>query len=585
MRSMASNASEDYSAEILPARKLIGQILLEITSLTPEQLDEALRVQQERGGRIGEILQSMKLISENDLYEALSRQFGIPFYADLSDISVDLELIKEIPINFCKKQELVPVKQEHGTIMVALADPLNIASLDDLQLLFKKPVQPVLARPSAILHAINRAYDSLSDTAEKMVEGLSSEEIDLLTTEFEEPQDLLDVADEAPIIRLVNSILFQSVKQRASDIHIEPYERELVVRYRIDGVLYDLVRPPKKFQSSIISRIKIMAGLNIAEKRLPQDGRIGIKIAGKEVDIRVSVIPTAHGERIVLRLLDRSQVLLKLDEIGLSGDKLAMMRRLIRMSHGIILETGPTGSGKTTTLYAALSEINTTDKNIITVEDPIEYQLKGVGQIQVNPKIDLTFARGLRSILRQDPDIIMVGEIRDLETAEIAIQASLTGHLVLSTLHTNDAPTAITRLVDMGIEPFLVSSSLIAVIAQRLVRVLCPACKRPYEPRDEELAEIHLSRSALPEGVIYRAVGCPKCANTGFYGRTGIYELLVMDEHIQNLITRGADADAIRRAAIEKGMLTLREDGALKVAQGLTTVQEVARVTQEDYLA
>ncbi len=582
---MATSASDSYIAGHRSARKLIGQILLETTSLTPEQLDEALTIQRERGGRLGEILQHMKLISENDLYEALSRQFGLPFFADLSDIPCDLDLIKEIPINFCKKQELVPLRQENETIVVAIADPLNVTALDDLQLMFKKPVQSVLARPSAILHAINRAYDSLSATAEKMVEGLSTEEIDLLTTEFEEPQDLLDVADEAPIIRLVNSILFQAVKQRASDIHIEPFERELLVRYRIDGVLYDLVRPPKRFQSSIISRIKIMAGLNIAEKRLPQDGRIGIKIAGKDVDIRVSVVPTAHGERIVLRLLDRSQVLLKLDEIGLSGDKLATMRRLIRMSHGIILETGPTGSGKTTTLYAALSEINTTDKNIITVEDPIEYQLKGVGQIQVNPKIDLTFARGLRSILRQDPDVIMVGEIRDLETAEIAIQASLTGHLVLSTLHTNDAPTAITRLVDMGIEPFLVSSSLIAVIAQRLVRILCPACKKPYEPTDEELAEIHLSRSALPNGVLYRAVGCPRCASTGFYGRTGIYELLVMDERIQNLITRRADANAIRRAAIEKGMLTLREDGALKVLQGLTTVQEVARVTQEDYLA
>jgi general secretion pathway protein E len=442
-------------------------------------------------------------------------------------------------------------------------------------------VQPVLARPSTVLHAINRSYDLISETTEKMVEDLHEEELDLLATDLEEPKDLLDASDEAPIIRLVNSILYNSVKQRASDIHIEPFEKELVVRFRIDGVLYDMVRPPKRFQSSVASRIKIMAGLNIAEKRLPQDGRIRIKIGGKDVDIRVSVIPTAHGERIVMRLLDRTQVLLRLEEIGLAGRKLQQIRKLIRMSYGILLETGPTGSGKTTTLYAALSEINTPDKNIITVEDPIEYQLKGVGQIQVNPKIDLTFARGLRAILRQDPDVIMVGEIRDLETAEIAIQASLTGHLVLSTLHTNDAPTAVTRLVDMGIEPFLVSSSLTGVVAQRLVRVLCPRCKEPYVPTDEELEGLQVSRYQIPNGHFYRRKGCQKCSDTGYLGRTGIYELLIVDDEIQNLILKGADANSIRKAAIAKGMTTLRQDGAEKVLAGMTTVQEVARVSQD----
>ena len=561
--------------------RALGQILLETTSLDEEALRNALAIQQERGGRIGEILINQKLVSEEEVFQALSRQLNIPYWPEIAEEELDLELLRSVPINFCKRHTLLPLKSDGEIIQVAVSDPLDLAPMDDLQLLLKKPVQAVLARPTNVLHAINHSYDLISETAEKMVEDLHEEELDLLTTELEEPKDLLDASDEAPIIRLVNSILYNSVKQRASDIHIEPFEKELVVRFRIDGVLYDMVRPPKRFQSSTISRIKIMAGLNIAEKRLPQDGRIRIKIGGKDVDIRVSVIPTAHGERIVMRLLDRTQVLLQLEEIGLTGRKLVQMRKLIRMSYGIMLETGPTGSGKTTTLYAALSEINTPDKNIITVEDPIEYQLKGVGQIQVNPKIDLSFARGLRAILRQDPDVIMVGEIRDLETAEIAIQASLTGHLVLSTLHTNDAPTAITRLVDMGIEPFLVSSSLTGVVAQRLIRVLCPLCKEPYVPTDEELEEIQVDRYQLQNGHFYRRGGCQKCSDTGYLGRSGIYELLMVDDEIQNLILKGADANVIRKAAIAKGMTTLRQDGAEKVVAGLTTVQEVARVSQD----
>jgi len=561
--------------------RALGQILLETTSLDEEALQAALAIQQERGGRLGEILINQKLVTEEEVFQALSRQMNIPYWPEIAEEELDLELLRTVPINFCKRHILLPLKSEGETVQVAVSDPLDLAPMDDLQLLLKKPVQAVLARPTNVMHAINHSYDLISETAEKMVEDLHEEELDLLTTELEEPKDLLDASDEAPIIRLVNSILYNSVKQRASDIHIEPFEKELVVRFRIDGVLYDMVRPPKRFQSSTISRIKIMAGLNIAEKRLPQDGRIRIKIGGKDVDIRVSVIPTTHGERIVMRLLDRTQVLLRLEEIGITGRKLVQIRKLIRMSYGIMLETGPTGSGKTTTLYAALSEINTPDKNIITVEDPIEYQLKGVGQIQVNPKIDLSFARGLRAILRQDPDVIMVGEIRDLETAEIAIQASLTGHLVLSTLHTNDAPTAITRLVDMGIEPFLVSSSLTGVIAQRLIRVLCPQCKEPYIPTDEELEEIQVDRYQLQNGHFYRRSGCQKCADTGYLGRSGIYEVLLVDDEIQNLILKGADSNVIRRAAIEKGMTTLRQDGAEKVVAGLTTVQEVARVSQD----
>jgi general secretion pathway protein E len=441
----------------------------------------------------------------------------------------------------------------------------------------------VVAPGEVIVDRINRVYDMASGNASDLMDGLEEERLDMLATELEEPRDLLDADDEAPIIRLVNSLLFQAVKDRASDIHIEPYERDLAVRFRIDGVLYDIISPPKRFQPVIISRVKIMAGLNIAEKRLPQDGRIRIKLAGKDVDIRVSTVPTAHGERVVMRLLDRSSTILQLDELGLVGPKLESVDQLIRQSHGIILVTGPTGSGKTTTLYAALSRINTTDKNIITIEDPIEYQLHGVGQIQVNPKIELTFAGGLRSVLRQDPDVIMVGEIRDSETAAISIQAALTGHLVFSTLHTNDSCAAITRLLDMGIEPFLVSSSVIAVMAQRLVRKVCPDCREQYRPPMEELRQLGVTLDMLEENPVYRTgPGCERCKQTGYRGRLGIHELLIVDDEVRNLIMRSADSSEIRRAAAAKGMTTLREDGADKIMQGITTIDEVLRVTQDD---
>jgi general secretion pathway protein E len=412
---------------------------------------------------------------------------------------------------------------------------------------------------------------------------LGAESLDSLATALrDEPRDLLEAADEAPIIKLVNSLLFEAAKKRASDIHIEPFERDLLIRYRIDGVLYNVLTPPKRLQASIISRVKIMAGLNIAEKRLPQDGRISIKIAGRDVDIRVSAIPTAHGERLVLRLLDKGNLLLQLTEIGLDEARLKILSHLVRLSHGIVLVTGPTGSGKTTTLYAALNTINAPEKNIITIEDPIEYQLRGVGQMQVNPKINLTFAAGLRSILRQDPDVIMVGEIRDGETAEIAIHASLTGHLVFSTLHTNDAAGAITRLLDMGIEPFLVASSLVAIVAQRLVRVLCPACRQSYRPSPDEVAKLGVNGERASTATWFRAGGCPECLSTGYRGRTGIYEILVLDDELRSLVLAKTDANAIKARAMEHGMRTLRDDGAQKVASGITTTEEVLRVTSED---
>jgi general secretion pathway protein E len=375
------------------------------------------------------------------------------------------------------------------------------------------------------------------------------------------------------------------VSQKASDVHVEPFEKDIVVRYRIDGILYNVLNLPKRIQPSIISRIKVMGGLNIAEKRLPQDGRIRIKIAGRDVDIRVSAVPATHGERIVMRLLDKSSTILKLEDIGFSGDKLETFNRLIHNPHGIILLTGPTGSGKTTTLYAALSRINSPDKNIITVEDPVEYQIKGIGQIQVNPKINLTFANGLRSIVRQDPDVIMVGEIRDLETAEIAIQASLTGHLVFSTLHTNDSAGAITRLIDMGIEAFLVSSSLLAIMAQRLVRTLCRQCRQTYDPSDEELKGLGIQRETLQKKKLYRAVGCQRCMGTGYSGRTGIFELLPVNEEIRSLIMKQTDSTAIKKAAVKHDIPTLRQDGVRKVINGLTTTEELVRVTQEDILS
>jgi general secretion pathway protein E len=436
-----------------------------------------------------------------------------------------------------------------------------------------------------IVDAINGIYDRAVNEAEQLVGEMEAQDLQSLAHELEEPQDLLDVDDEAPIIRLVNSLLFRAAKERASDIHIEPMERELLVRFRIDGVLQEIIKPPKRYQNSIVSRVKVMGQLNIAEKRLPQDGRIRIKLAGRDIDIRLSTIPCTFGERIVMRLLDKNTTLLDLTDIGMGVDTMRGMDQVIRRSHGIILVTGPTGSGKTTTLYAALSRINTPDLNILTVEDPVEYQLRGISQMAINPKIGLSFAAGLRSFLRQDPDVIMVGEIRDRETAEIAIQASLTGHLVFSTVHTNDAASAITRLVDMGVEPFLVASSLMAVMAQRLVRRVCPHCRESYRPTAEELKEVALTPEAVARAgnpTIYRAKGCDACGGTGYRGRTGIYELLLVDDDIRQLTLKNVDSSTIKRTGVQKGMLTLLDDGARKVLAGETTLAEVLSVTQED---
>ncbi|MBH0190680.1 MAG: type II secretion system ATPase GspE [Nitrospira sp.] len=564
-------------------KPLLGRILGDKFNLPSAKLEEALAYQREKGGRLGEALLHLRALREEELLEGLAIQFELPWMPQLNSTVIDHELIKKVPIAFCRRYRVLPLRHEGGIILVASTDPLETVALDDLRLLLGKPVKSVLTTSVSLLARLNQIYDEAASPAgaEEVMEDIAaSQSLDQLAHELDEPQDLLDATDEAPIIRLVNSVLFQAVRQRASDIHFESFERGLVVRYRIDGVLYPVLTPPKRLQASIIARIKIMAGLNIAEKRLPQDGRFAIRTSGKDVDLRVSVLPTSHGERVVLRLLEKENRLLNLSEMGFSKDRLSAIHQLIQLAHGIILVTGPTGSGKTTTLYAALSHINAPDKNIITVEDPVEYQLLGIGQMQVNPKINLSFATGLRSILRQDPDVIMIGEIRDRETAEIAIHASLTGHLVFSTLHTNDAASAATRLIDMGIEPFLVASSVVAVLAQRLLRRICPDCKRSYQASAEELSRLDLAPGTAI--TLYRGTGCAACSQTGYRGRTGIFELMILDDDIRRLIGGKADSTAIKQAAVAKGMVTLKQEGTERVLQGHTTLEEVMRITQQE---
>jgi len=566
------------------ARKSFEAILLDRSWVSPQDLEKA-RQRKKPGQELGEVLVGMGAVEPQRLARALAQEYWLPFRAHIDAHTLENDLVARVPINYAKKNRLLPIGFDNGSVIVAMADPAKYEALDDLHVLFGKPIRAVVAPPEVISEAINRAYDQASATsAQDLMIDLEETRLDLVASELaSEPRDLLEADDAAPIIKLVNGLLSQAVKDRASDIHVEVFERDLVVRFRVDGMLYDVLSPPKRFHAAIASRIKVMSGLNIAEKRLPQDGRIRVRIAGRDIDIRVSSIPTAFGERIVLRLLDRAQAVVdvNLDHLGFSGNNLNRIDRLIHQSHGIILATGPTGSGKTTTLYACLSRINSPEKNIITIEDPIEYQLHGVGQMQVNPKIDLTFANGLRSILRQDPDVIMVGEIRDSETAEIAIQAALTGHLVFSTLHTNDSFGALTRLVDMEIEPFLVSSSVLAVLAQRLVRVLCPDCREAYSPSETELARIGL-RPAQLTNPIYKPKGCRACRNSGYRGRAAIQELMIMDDEVRALVMRKADAATIRRACTSHGMTLLRQDGADRVLAGKTTIEELLRVTQED---
>jgi general secretion pathway protein E len=579
--------SEAAQSPDAPARRPrdLAEILLRTTELSEEQLAEARRIQAEsRGRRLIDVLVEEGFVSAEQVLDALSQQLGIPIRPSIPRDAVDETLALRVPIGFAKGHAILPLHRDpDGAIVVAVSNPLEVGPLDDLRLLFEgAEVRIELATQRTILGTINEVYDRGPGATDALAED-AIEDLDHLASEIsQETQDLLEASDDAPIIKLVNSLLQHAVKERASDIHLEPFEREIRVRFRIDDLLYEPIKPlPRALQASIVSRIKIMGGLNIAEKRLPQDGRIRLKIAGRDYDVRLSTIPVSHGERVVMRLLPRTAEMLNLERLGFNEQQLTLLEKLISRPNGILLVTGPTGSGKTTTLYGALSRINATDKNIITIEDPVEIQLPGIGQIEVNPRIGLSFANGLRSVLRQDPNVVLVGEIRDLETAEIAIQASLTGHLVFSTLHTNDAPSAITRLVDMGVEPFLVASSLVAVLAQRLVRVLCLECRVGYEATREELAEIGIPP---PEAAVrvYRAAGCVACNYTGYRGRIGIFELMLIDDEIRSKVTQKVDSKSIKQVAAGKGMRSLRADGARKVLLGVTSVAEVLRATEDE---
>ena len=558
--------------------KRLGEIFVAGHGIAPQTIEEALSAAAKSGKRLGETLLAAKAISETQLAEALAAQQGLPCLTGIPS-DTPAELLALIPIGYAKEYRIYPLGRDEKGLRLAMADPLDSRPLNDLAVLTGERIRVTVAPAAEIVAAINRGYEGRAEQAREVVEEIGG---DAQLVRGLEPADLLDTSDEAPIIRFVNSLITQGYKERASDIHIEPFEAEVVVRYRIDGILYEVLRPPRQAQASIVSRIKIMSGLNIAEKRLPQDGRFRVRIAGKDLDVRVSTLPTAFGERVVMRLLEQSSSVPSLEDIGMDAVILEQTVRMIAKSHGIFLVTGPTGSGKTTTLYAALSRLNNQEKNIITVEDPIEYQLTGVGQIQVNPKINLTFAAGLRSILRQDPDVIMVGEIRDVETAEIAVQSALTGHMVFSTLHTNDAAGALTRLVEMGIEPFLAASSIVGILAQRLVRRICPDCRESYQPSTEMLREMGLTQAVPADALFYRGKGCPRCMDIGYRGRTGIYELLTMDEEIRDLLLRNKDAAGIKAAAVARGMLTLRDAGLAKALRGETTIEEVLRVTQEE---
>ena len=571
----------------------LASILIRDGALTRDQLEQALETQNLEGGMLVDILTKNKLVAEDDLAKALALQLGLEYLSAPNPEEVDSDLLDNLPINYAKAHMVMPYHRENGAVRVVMADPRHVHALDDLRTLLGAEVQPVLSSGELVLDLINKVYS-------KRTSAVDLEENEDFQGESEELVDIIDVTDEAPIIRWVNSLIFQAIKERASDIHVEPGERDIIVRYRIDGVLYEARRAHRNYSASITARIKIMAGLNIAEKRLPQDGRIRRRIAGKDIDMRVATAPTAKGERITIRLLDRTSVMVDLDSIGMGPDHYAAVEEIIHRPHGILLVTGPTGSGKTTTLYSALSKINTPEKNILTIEDPVEYQIEGISQTQVNPKIELTFANGLRSFLRHDPDVILVGEIRDLETAEIAIQASLTGHLVFSTVHTNDAAGGITRLVEMNVEPFLVASSIIGLLAQRLVRKICPECKKQRPPTAEEVERLGYTleeftaeggqdhgfvdpkRPPPPPGMVYAPNGCPSCMDTGYAGRAGIFELLMVDDELRGLVLKNTDAANLKYAAVKRGMRTLRQDGAQKVLAGWTTIEEVMRVTADD---
>lgn len=563
----------------MAAAQQLDSVLLKNTSLTEDQLKSVLSLNVDGSATLRDLLSRKDAATPDELIAELCHRMGLQYIKEIPVSEIVVDLIRNIPINFAKKHEVLPFKEEPNQVIILTTNPLNTRILDDLRVLFKKRTVPLMTSKNRLLEAINRVYEK-STAALQGLDEIEEEDYDL-----DEPIiDLLEAGeDDAPVIKLVNTLLFRAVKEKASDIHVEPYEKDMVVRFRIDGVLFDIFKPPKKLQNAITSRIKVMGNLNIAEKRLPQDGRIPLKVGGKDIDIRLNSVPTSFGERLVMRLQDRSNVILGLEQLGFSDQSLEILNNdLLQRSYGILLVTGPTGSGKSTTLYGCLSKINNPSVNILTVEDPVEQRIHGIGQVQVNSKIGLTFASGLRAFLRQDPDVIMVGEIRDLETAELAVQASLTGHLVFSTLHTNDSAGAFPRLIDFGCEPFLIATSLLGVVAQRLVRVLCPHCKAPYTPTDFELSSLGLTREEVQSGHICKAMGCEQCNGKGYMGRTIIQELLMVDEEIRSLIMQRKDGGTIKKAAVKNGMRTFRDHGVEKVLKGITTIEEVLSNTQID---
>ena len=553
----------------------LEELLLSRNLISVEQLEEARGQAGQRGRSLGRVLIELGFVTESSLVSILAGQLGLEF-VDLSEGSLDASAIAMVPEAVARRHNCIPLRFEDGNrLVIAMADPANVVAVDDIRAMTNKDVRTVVATKADVLGAINRHY-RLDRTAETLVEEAAAEhekEADL------DAQLASAGAEDAPIIKLVNLLITQAANDRASDIHIEPGEKDLRVRYRIDGVLHEVMKPPKAVQSGITSRLKIMAEINIAEKRIPQDGRIGIVVQGRQLDLRVATLPTVHGEKIVMRILDKTSVMLQLQDLGFMPENLERYAESYRKPYGAILVTGPTGSGKSTTLYATLNVLNREDVNIITVEDPVEYRLPGVNQVQTNPKAGLTFASALRSILRSDPDIVLIGEIRDRETAQIAVEAALTGHLVLSTLHTNDAPSALTRLTEMGIEPFLVASALDSVLAQRLARKLCGRCKEEYTPTEDELKAARIDfDSSKPLPKLWRPVGCPSCGNTGYKGRMAIHEVMTISEDIERMVAEKASAEAIGKVAREQGMKTLRQDGMVKVEAGLTSIEEILRV-------
>jgi general secretion pathway protein E len=563
---------EDQPMEL--QHRTLEQMLLEQGRISAEDLRRVKRLQQERGERLERLLLDLGFISEEDLLPLLAAYLGVE-PVQRRDFPATPVPLGPLTYKYLRHAKVMPLSQQNGALMVAMADPADYYTIQGLRLATGLEILPRLARERDVIEALDASYGGNGNGGGEGAEA-GEAELEFLSDDEEDVNHLRDLASEAPVIRLVNMLINRAVEQRSSDIHIEPFENELKVRYRIDGVLHDVETPQRRLQAAIVSRIKIMAKLNIAERRLPQDGRIKLRLMGREIDLRVSTLPTLYGESVVLRILDRSSIVVSLDTLGFAEDTLEGFSRLITKPYGMVLVTGPTGSGKTTTLYGALDKINSPDKKIITIEDPVEYQLFGVNQIHVKPQIGLTFANGLRSIVRQDPDVIMVGEIRDAETAEIAIQAALTGHLVFSTLHTNDAAGAVSRLLEMGVEDYLLASSLLGVLAQRLVRRVCGKCRRPVTLTPGVAHEVGST------GDVFEGSGCEECSRTGYRGRAGIYELLVMSDAVRQLILKRSSADVIRDAAVGDGMRTLREDGWRQVRTGLTTVAEVVRVTQEE---